>query len=161
MNYWLNIHWPSLLRDKPTPSSRGPNWHYHVFLPDGREAAGDGLAVGDYVFIYETKTGRPRADREPYSQGRQGIIALVRAQGPIREGRSDPEVYADGTSTDWKWQASTQTPEWGFCSRQDVCEALGYSLNWTLRGFGDLHSGLKKLTRNEYEALSRCFRSRR
>ena len=160
MNYWLNIHYPPLLRDKPTPSSQAPNWYNHVFLPDGREAAGDDLDAEDYIFIYETKTGRPRADREPYCEGMQGIIALVRAQGPILERRSDPEVYADGTSTDWKWQAPTQTLEWGCCSRQDVCEALSYSQNWTLHGFGDLHSGLKKLTPDEYEGLLRRFRSR-
>ncbi|MBI4185915.1 MAG: hypothetical protein HY530_00210 [Chloroflexi bacterium] len=159
MNYWINIHWPPLLRDKPTPSSPDPGYHYRVYLPDGREAAGDGLISGDFVFIYETKTGPIRVDGEKYSPGRQGIIALVRTQRSIQDVGSDPEQYIDRPPIDWRWQAPTQFEEAGFCSREDVCRTLGYSRNWTLHGFGDLRSGLKKLTPGEYEALSRCFRT--
>jgi len=160
MNYWITTHWPPFLQDKPTLSSPDPQYHYRVYLPDGREEAGQEMMKGDYVFIYESKTGRPLRNGRNYAYGRQSVIALVRTTSPIQE-KSDeePEEYADGSIICWKWQAETQEQEIGFCSRVNVCRALGYREGYTFRGFGDKHSGLKKLSKKQYEALLACFRA--
>ncbi len=159
MNYWINIHWPPSRRDKPTPSSPDPRYHYNVYLPDGRDAAGEELKSDDLIFIYETKYGRPRKDETQYAPGREGIIALVRAKTRIEEKENEPfEEYTDGTRLCWKWQADTAIKKRGFCSRVDMCRALKYKPNWTLHGFGDLHSGLKKITEEQYSSILSKFR---
>ena len=161
MNYWITTHWPPFLHDKPTQSSPDPQYHYRVYLPNGREEAGQEMTGGDYVFIYESKWGRPRKDGEEYAEpGRQGIIALVCARTPICEKPSEKrEEYLDGSAILWKWQANTQVQEIGFCSRVNVCRALGCKEGYTFRGFGDKHSGLKKLSKKQFEALLACFRA--
>ncbi len=160
MSYWINSHWPPFLQDKPTPTSRDPEYHYRVYLPDGRQAAGQALAKNDLVFIYETKSGRPLKNGRKYAPGRQGIVALVRTLTPIVETNEEAEEYADGSVICWKWQARTQKEELGFCSHDNVCRILRYSLNWTLRGFGSQHSGLKRIDEETFKALLKCLRSR-
>jgi hypothetical protein len=159
MNYWLNVHWPSLKRDKPTPSSRDPIWHYWVFLPDdGRQVAGERLEKDDEIFIYESKTGRPLENGKHYTVGKEGVIALVAALGPIYPKRNEePDYYADGTSICWRWRAETRLLREGFVSRRDVCQAIGFDKNYTFRGFGDRHSGLKLLNETQYYALKDAF----
>jgi len=161
MNYWINIHWPPFAKDKPTPSSSDPPYHYRVYLPDGRQDAGQELKADDYIFIYETKYGKPRRDRSKYAPGRQGIIALVCARTPICEKTSEErEEYLDGSTIWWKWQAKTDKKKLGFCPHDDVCKILGYSPNWTLHGFGDQRSGLKKLTnKKQIEAFLKYFQT--
>lgn len=160
MNYWLNIHWPPLQQHKPDPPSPlpDPEYHYRVYLPNGRQDAGQELRKGDHIFIYETKTGRARKDGKKYSGGRQGIIALVWALTPILPADVDPDEYLDGSIILWKWQARTQVKELGFCSHDDVCRILGYNKEWTFRGFGDQHSGLRRLGKREFKSLLRAFR---
>jgi len=162
MSYWINIHWPPFAKDKPTLSSSDPPYHYRVYIPDGRQHAGRELQPGDYVFIYETKWGRPRKDGEKYAEpGRQGIIALVYAHTPICPNPSEKhEEYLDGSTILWKWQAKTDKKKLklGFCPHNDVCKILGYSPKWTLRGFGDKRSGLKKLRdKKQIKALLKYF----
>lgn len=161
MNYWINVHWPSLEDDMPeTPSPLpDPDFHYLVYLPDGRQQAASGLRPDDLIFIYESKTGRARTDGRKYAEGAFGIIALVRALTPVRiDPNAAPEYYVGGTSILWNWQALTQVRELGFCHHDDVCRIMGYSTNWTLHGFGDLHSGIKKITPDQYRALLNIFR---
>ncbi len=69
MKYWLTTQWPPTV-DSPQGA------HESVWLQEGKEQAGRNLGRGDLVFIYETKTGRPREDRLRYWLGRQGIVAL-------------------------------------------------------------------------------------
>jgi hypothetical protein len=161
MNYWINSHWPPFLKHKPTPTSRDPEYHYRVYLPDGRQDAGQALARGDLVFIYETKWGRPRKDRQRYAEpGRQKIIALVSVRTPIRPKLDEKrEEYTDGSAILWKWQARTQVKKPGFCSHNDVCRILGYKIGYTFHGFGDQHSGLKRIDEETYKALLKCLRS--
>ena len=161
MSYWINIHWPPFAKDKPTLSSSDPPYHYQVYVPDGRQHAGRELQPGDYVFIYETKWGRPRKDGEKYAEpGRQGIIALVCALTPICEKPSEErDEYLNGRVLWWKWQAETQVKKLGFCPHDDVCKILEYSPNWTLYGFGDQHSGLKKIDEETFKTLLNCFRA--
>ena len=159
MNYWINSHWPPFLQHKPTPISPDPEYHYRVYLPDGRQEAGQALAKDDLVFIYETKTGRPLKNGRKYAPGRQGIVALVRTLTPILETNEEPEEYADGSVICWKWQARTRVKELGFCSHDNVCRILGYSTNYTFRGFGDQNSGLKKITEKQFKLLLDCLRA--
>jgi len=162
VNYWLNIHWPPLQEDKPEPPSPlpDPEYHYRVYLPDGRQNAGEDLKQGDYVFIYETKTGRARKGAGKYAPGRQGIIALVRVLTPIMEKPDEqPEEYLDGSVLWWKWQARSQVRQLGFCSRRDVCSILGYSKDYNFRGYGEARSGLRKLTKEQFDSLLEYFRA--
>ncbi|MBN1862669.1 MAG: hypothetical protein JW790_03395 [Dehalococcoidales bacterium] len=162
MNYWMTTHWPPFLKDKPNPPSPlpDPGYFYRVYLPDGREQAGQEMREGDYVFIYESKTGRTLKNGEEYAVGRQGVVALVRVFTSIQEIPSEePDEYQDGSIICWKWQAITQVKELGFCSRDNVCRILDYSADYAFHGFGDQHSGLKRLTREEFEPLLYCFRA--
>ena len=160
MNYWVTSHWPPSAEDKPTTSSPDPAYHYRIYLPDGREGAGQELRKDDLVFIYESKTGRPLKNGRKYAPGRQGIIALVRAREPITEKPNDkPEKYADGSEILWKWQAGTKMEKLGFCSHENVCRILRFKKGYTFHGFGDQHSGLKKIDEKKYEALLECLRA--
>ena len=164
MNYWVTTHWPPFLRDKLKVSSPDPEYHYRIYLPDGREGAGQELRKNDLIFIYESKTGRPLKNRRKYAPGRKGIIALVKANTPILE-RPDEELeeyqeeYQDGSTIDWKWQAETQKKELGFCSHDNVCRILRFKIGYTFHGFGDQHSGLKKIDGKKYNALLECMRA--
>jgi len=159
MSYWITSHWPPFAEDKPRPSSPDPEYHYQVYLPDGRQSAGREFREGDLVFIYESKTGSPLKSGRKYALGRKGVISLVRALESINEKPdAEPDEYADGSRILWKWQARTKKKESGFCSHDDVCKVLKYKKSYTFHGFGDQHSGLKKLSEKQFEALADCFR---
>ncbi len=68
-------------------------------MADGRQEAGQGLRPGDLVFIYQTKTGKPRKDGKPYRIGREAVVFLVRATTGIKEcSEEERELYKDGTT---------------------------------------------------------------
>lgn len=152
MNYWLTVHWP--LRE----GYENVEWKYWVFVPKGREQTAKEMQQGDLIFIYETKTGRQlKRQKYDYHEGRQGIIALVKAVSQLEPTNEKPEEYADGTKIWWFWQARTELIKECFIPRKDVCRVLGYSTNYNFRGFGDYQSGLKKLTVNQFSNLhSKC-----
>jgi hypothetical protein len=153
MGYWLTAHWPPLQEWAKPPLG--------VYLADGRQEAGQDLRPGDLVFIYQTKTGKPRKDGKPYRLGREALVFLVRATTRIKEfSEEEREVYKDGTTLWWKWQAKTSLEEYGFCPRQIVCQVLGYNPNYNFRGFGKQHSGLLPLDKTQFDFLYRRFRHR-
>jgi RecB family endonuclease NucS len=47
----------------------------------------------------------------------------------------------------------------GFVPRSAMLDALGYKSTYNFRGFGDLHSGLKKLTEDQFKTLRDHFTS--
>lgn len=148
MNYWLTTHWP-LRRGE-----ENVEWKYWVFLPDGREQAGREMQPGDFIFIYESKTGRQlRGQEYDYYDGKQGIIALVRAISQLERTGIKPDKYEDGSEIWWAWQVKTKLVTECFIPRVNVCRALGYSPNYNFRGYGDYRSGLKRLTKEQFEAL--------
>ena len=160
MSYWITTHWPPFEKDKPKPSSPDPEYHYRVSLPNGRQNAGQELSEGDLVFIYESKTGRPLKSGGKYAPGRKGVIALVSPLTSILEKPDgESEEYQDGSSICWKWQARTQVKKLGFCSHDNVCSILGYKRGYTFHGFGDQHSGLKRIDEETFKALLKCFRA--
>jgi hypothetical protein len=134
-----------------------------VWIPHGREQAGQALSAGDFVLIYECKTGRPGRDGSGqqirYLPGRQGIVAIAEAEGPLRQDLASPRTqYDDGTELWWCWKAPLKAiSKKGFVPRVHVNRVLGYQKNYTLRAFGDRQSGLKEITVAQYNALAAEF----
>jgi hypothetical protein len=162
LNYWLTTHWPPRVGDDPNDVANG------VRLPDGREQAGAELKKGDIVFVYQSRSGRPVKRKTVGGteivvhsiEGREGIIAVCEAQSEIYEDvDSEPSKYIDGSVIWWRWHAPLMTlTKSGFVSRQSMNTILGYKSNFNLRGFGDLHSGLKKINKDQHSSLLKLFR---
>ncbi len=154
MKYWLTTQWP--------PTVDGPQGvHEGVWLQEGKEHAGMELRPDDLIFIYETKTGRPRADGLHYYQGDQSVVALVKVVDVNLENgfAHSHEVYSDGGELLWKKVARTQLIDGTHsCSHDDTCDCLEYSRNYFFHGFGRFHSGLLELTETEFECLRNHFR---
>lgn len=163
MNYWMTTHWPPRIGDDPTPTDFG------LWLPDDRKEAGNDFKIGDQIIIYQSKGGKPeifeRADGSKYSLGCQigkmGIIAFCEAVSDIYKlTDSKPSKYTDGKEIWWRWYAKLKLlTRTGFVSQKDTNEVLGYKSNYSLRGFGDLKSGLKKLSKSQFDSLLYLFKS--
>jgi hypothetical protein len=161
MQFWLTTHWP------PTEWDPTDFRQHGVYLPHGRESAANDMEKGDLVFIYESKTGRLVRERYPDGShedvprllGREGIGALAEVlRKPVEDEESEEEEYSDSTRIWWRYYAPTKPiNSKGFVPRQDVAKILGYKVNYPFRGFGDAHSGLKKLDYEEYKALLKKF----
>ncbi|MCE5306812.1 MAG: hypothetical protein LLG20_04150 [Acidobacteriales bacterium] len=162
MNYWLTTHWPPQ-EDNPSDVAGG------VWVPDGREAAGRELRAGDLVLIYQSRSGRTEVRRSPDGtktilhsiKGAEGIIAIARAEdGLTEDADSHPTTYLDGTEIWWRWFAPVEVlSRTGFVPRVALNNVLGYAPGYNLRGFGDYHSGLKRLSEQQYNALAEIFRN--
>lgn len=150
MNYWLTTHWPLRISEDKEDGKM-----YWVYLPEGREQAGRNVEPGDLIWIYESKTGRQiRGTDYDYREGKQGIIAKVKAKFFLEPRSGGLEQYQNGSEINWNWQIRTKIVKKCFIPREEVCEDLGYSLNYNFRGFGDLHSGLKRLTVDQFEGIN-------
>lgn len=160
MNWWVTTHWPPR-EDDPENVANG------LWVPDGREIAGADVLKGDMVVVYQAKTGRTEVRRQSDGKeilvknikGKEGVIAISEAQGSLYalEG-SIPEKYTDGTEIWWRWYTPLKIiTKSGFVSRQRLNEILGYSSDYSLRGFGDAKSGLKKISREEFDQILRAF----
>ena len=161
MNYWVTTHWP--------PREDDP---YHIadglWLPEGRERAGKDVTKGDMVVVYQAKTGRTEVRRQPDGKqlfvknmrGKEGVIAITEAQGPLHalEG-SVTKKYADGSSIWWRWYTPLKlVSRSGYVSRQRLNAILGYAANYSLRGFGDAKSGLKRISQGEFAEILKAFK---
>ncbi len=153
MKYWITTHWPPT-KDTPARQQDG------VWLQEGKEDAGKDLSPRDLVFIYETKTGRPRKDGLAYWPGRQGLVVLIEISDVNLKKAfyQSHEKYSDGGQLFWKLVARTRAIDSShFCHHDDVCDCLGYSKDYYLRGFGKDKSGLKELSDTEFRCLRRHF----
>ncbi len=66
--------------------------------------------------------------------------------------------YADGTKAWWRFKADARVINRnGFIPRRDLARILGYSEKYPFKGFGDKHSGVKRLSQEEYEAIHSAF----
>lgn len=162
MNYWMTTQWPpNRDEDLNTYVPRG------IWLPNGREQAGADIEIGDRVLIYQSKTGRSEIQNvkgrqvifRP-GQGREGIIAITEISGEFMARQdSKPSKYTRGPDIWWRWNADTQPISMnGFVPREKVNKVLGYKKDNPFRGFGDLKSGLKKLTKGQYDELVGVFK---
>lgn len=161
MNWWVTTHWPPR-EDDPDAVADG------LWVPDGREAAGKDVQKGDMVVVYQAKTGRTEIRKQldgkelfvKNLKGKEGVIAITKAQGPLYalEG-SVPEEYTDGSRIWWRWYTPLQIiTKSGFVSRQMLNEILGYAPNYSLHGFGDAKSGLKKISQDNFNQILRAFK---
>ena len=85
MNYWITTHWS--LRIDVGESFTGTG----VWLPDGRQQAADDTRAGDYILVYETKSGRTEIRRfqdgttteVPCKPGREVLICYGKIESPV------------------------------------------------------------------------------
>lgn len=160
MNYWMTTHWPP---------SEGEGEDYipsGVWLPNGREQAGEDLEIGDKVLIYESENGRTeiknikgKLTNVHSRKGKQGIIEIAEVVSDLEALKDkEPSKYLVGADIWWRWLARTQPISMnGFVSRLQVNRILGYKPKNFLHAFGDHKSGLKKLCEEQYYALVEEF----
>jgi RecB family endonuclease NucS len=161
MNWWVTTHWPPR-EDNPDEIADG------LWVPEGREVAAEDVRKGDIVVVYQAKGGRTEVRRQPDGKellvknlkGKEGVIAITEAQSTLYalEG-STPEEYTDGSKIWWRWYTPLRLiTRSGFVSRQGLNTILGYAPNYSLHGFGDAKSGLKKISQREFDQILIAFR---
>jgi hypothetical protein len=161
MNYWITTHWPP--REGSDPNEIGDG----VWLPDGREEAGKDFSPGDRILIYQSRNGRTEirtlsdgsTEKILCIKGKEGFVAVGEALSKIyKNGDAKPSKYIDDTEILWCWQADIKLlSKSGFLSREDANNILGYKKRYNYRGFGDFHSGLKKISKEEFDKLLTKF----
>lgn len=155
MNYWITTQWP-LDINQPR--------EWAVWLPDdGRQEAGRELQAGDRVLVYESRSGRCKLVRQPDGStrripravGKTGVIGIIRlTEALVEVPGAQRQDYDDGSSIRWGYRArGTPLMGGGLVPRVIVNRILDYKPGYNFHGFGDKHSGLKKLTLAEYGAL--------
>jgi hypothetical protein len=165
MNYWITTHWP------PRNDEDGSDTGTDVWVPEGRQQASEDMRADDMIAVYETKSGRTEIRQHQDGStfktackpGREGVICYGRIDARISaDPESQSQDYSDGTSIWWRWYAPISIlSRSGFVGRQRVLEILGYRSTWNLRGFGDFKSGLKKITKAEFDLLVQEFHALR
>jgi uncharacterized protein YuzE len=74
MKYWLTTHWPPRKGYAHAVGAFSDDDPY-VWLPDGREAAGAGLARDDLVLVYESRSRRQPGVILDYD-GQEDLVGL-------------------------------------------------------------------------------------
>ena len=161
MKYWITAHWPGRTDEPPVIEHEG------IYIPGGRQASVASMSVGDLVFIYESRSGRPekrklldgRVVKIPCRIGREGIVTLSQTISAVYENEgTEPTEYYNGSKIWWRFSADTETlNSRGFVSREELNSILGYERAYNLRGFGDYHSGVKELTVDQFKDLLGLF----
>ncbi len=139
MRYWLTTHWPPR-EDAPNDENR------YVWICNGEQGAGANVARGGLVLVYESRSGKTKVCERPDGttekvrclQGKGGIIYYGKVTANLAaDPERQPDRYTDGTSTWWKWCAPLEIlSRSGFVGCEDVATALGYTPNYSFRGFG-------------------------
>jgi hypothetical protein len=135
-----------------------------VWVKDEKQHIIKKVHKGDLVWIYECSSGKTIVQRNGKKgkfkrlQGRQGVIGLVKVIDTPSKDKSKEEIYGDGTSALWSWYAPTKPISLkGFIPRQKAAQLLGYSENYTFRGFGEDRSGLKEIDKITHRRLLEEF----
>lgn len=162
MNYWVTTQWPHSIED-----DKGQE-HSGVYVPNDRQAAVDKMNCGDIVFIYESQSGRVIVENledgsrkeTPCHIGRMEILDIVEVVAIHKRKDLKTTQYTNGTSIWWQFHAETKSVyKGGRVSRNKLNDILGYNRNYNLRGFGDQHSGIKKITKEQALALTDEYNS--
>ena len=129
------------------------------------------MRPGDYIAIYESKSGRTEIREHQDGSiikvackpGREGMICYGTIDSSVSAiPDSQTQKYANGSEIWWRWYASVSVlSRSGFVKRTDLLHILGYQSKYNLRGFGEYHSGLKKITESEFNSLVDAFHSSR
>jgi hypothetical protein len=161
MSYWLTTHWP---RPQDTPASEP---YADVWVKNGQLKVIRKLDAGDMIFIYESKSGplplRHNPDgstyKAPRAAGKEGIVALVRVTHPAKQPSDSVEAqYDNGQKMWWRYRAPTEpVNSGGFIPRTVFLPLIGQNPAYTLRGFGENHSGVKQLTARQFTALRNMY----
>lgn len=147
MNYWITVQWPS----------HEENDYYCVWLQEGKESVAEDMHVGDFVFKYESAGEPQEIGQRKRKIGKKGIFALMKI-----EEKMDPkpyrEEYEDRHDTFWA-KIADASPEQidGFVPLIEVNRILGYSPKYSMRGFGDRSSGLKKISKQQFDEILKMF----
>lgn len=166
MDYWLTIHWPPRDDNGNAGNTTG------VWVAEGREQAAADMSQGDYIAVYESKSGRTEVRKDPNGNpvkipckpGREGMICYGTVDSALTDiPDSQPEEYADGSRIRWQWHAPVSIcSRSGFVDRTNLNQILGYKPNYKFRGFGDYHSsGLKKIRKSQFDSLVKAFHASR
>ena len=161
MNYWVNTQWPPREED---PVNRLP---IGVWVQDEKLAVLDGMDIGDLVFFYEASNGpalvhidTDGSRRKIKSQkGRKGVIALGRVvKKPFQPSWAHPQHYTDSNTKWWRYFAPVEIINSnGFISKADFLALLGFNPAYTLRGFGDKNSGVKRIKKSVFDNILAKF----
>ncbi len=110
-----------------------------------------------------TLASSPRSGRE-YLRGAEGSWTgrCRRACASHGTGKSAPEAieeeYDNGERMWWRYCARTEpVNSGGFIPRATLLPLIGYRPNWNLHGFGDNHSGVKRLRAEEFMRLRTVY----
>jgi hypothetical protein len=92
-------------------------------------------------------------------QGVSGVVCIAKVTDrPQEREDSEPESYSNGTVKWWRYYAPTEALSTaGFVARPEVAKSLGHLEAYTFRGFGDNHSGLKRITKEQFETIFSAF----
>lgn len=161
MNFWLTTHWPYHVDENPNSSKTG------VWVQDKKKSVLRNMQPEDLVFVYESGSGKTIVERDANGterkrkkrKGRQGVIALAKVvKRPVEIEGSLPEKYADGSELWWRYKADARVlNNKGFIPRSELAQLLGYQPNYAFRGIGEKRSGVKILTKSEYDSIHTQF----
>jgi len=136
------------------------------FIPESCPSSFRNAARDDFGIV-------PTLPRNPHQNGttiktacksgREGMICYGTIDSRVSAiPNSEPQNYADGSQIWWRWYAAVSVlSRSGFVRRTDLLQILGYSSTYNLRGFGDYHSGLKKISESEFDLLIEAFHASR
>lgn len=119
--------------------------------------------------FYESGSGDPRYVRDVNGTvrlvhrrvGAQGVTTVAEAAGPLEErDRAEAiEHYPGGKTRYWRWGAPTREHfSSGFVGRPDVLRVLDMSPKYNMFGFGEDHSGLKRIEPGQFDELLEIFK---
>ena len=115
LNFWITIHWPPRVDE-----ANGPGMETRVWVPHGRRHAANNMQPGDYIIIYESRSGRAEIRtqpdgtkiRVPCQIGREGMVCHGKVDGAMTEDTNvQPSQYADGSEIRWSWAATQEGDE--------------------------------------------------
>lgn len=162
MRYWITTHW--------APEDDGSEVPRGIWVPNGREKAGEDLRKGDHVLIYQAAGGPTvlregedgRDERVGRQRGRGGIVVIAQARSGLKpDGLDEPTRYIGRPPIWWRWHADTElVSRNGFISVDELKRVLEFKPGYRMRGFGDYNSGLKEIPERQYDELVRIFRGR-
>ncbi len=156
-NYWITTHWPPEIDTQAD---------FSIYLYEGTQQVGVDIGLGDRVWIYQSNSGRRILRETPtgstYKKNRQpgkgGVVALMEVVNELHDIDKQPDKYEDGSERWWRWRADTKLiNQSGFVPKLQLNQIMGYKPEYVFRGFGDRHSGLKKITEEIHERILQAF----